>query len=442
MAFQQGLSGLNVSARSLDVIGNNIANASTVGFKFTNAQFADVYATTLTGARQIGIGAMINETVQQFGQGNIASSSNPLDLAINGNGFFRMLNSSLETTYTRNGQFLLDKDGYVTDAVGNNLTGYGVDATYTIVPAQPSKIRIDTSDIAAKATAEIKIGLNLDSRQTRPTPVFSPTDPTSYNHSTSVTSYDSLGNSHTLSLYYKKITAVDANTDGDYTDTGDTPQNAWQLYTRLDGAAPASGMGTDANPAIVAFNSSGAMVTAPTATAAGVLTAPFTATGAAAAISQSFTLTGGATTPLAFNINMTGTTQYGNTFGVNSLSQDGYTAGKLAGLSIGKDGVIQGRYTNGQSRDNAQVVIVTFNNPNGLMSLGGNQWVATSDSGQPLVNEPGVGAGVLQSAAYEESNVDLTAELVNMIVQQRIYQANAQTIKTQDSVLQTLVNMR
>ena len=154
---------------------------------------------------------------------------------------------------------------------------------------------------------------------------------------------------------------------------------------------------------------------------------------------QPFDLAGlaGATTPLAFNLNLTGSTQYGNIFGVNNITQDGYTSGRLAGLSVSPDGTVQGRYSNGQTRDLARVVLGNFNNPNGLSSLGANQWAETADSGQPLVGGPGSGSlGVLQSGAIEESNVDLTAELVLLITQQRAYQANAQTIKTQDSILQ------
>jgi flagellar hook protein FlgE len=162
-------------------------------------------------------------------------------------------------------------------------------------------------------------------------------------------------------------------------------------------------------------------------------------------IPQSYTAAalGTGAAALSFDLDLTGSTQYGNIFGVNMITQDGYTSGRLSGLSVASDGTVQGRYSNGQTRDLAQVVLGNFNNPNGLTSMGNNQWVETADSGQPLIGVPGSGSlGVIQSAAIEESNVDLTAELVNMITYQRAYQANAQTIKTQDSILQTLVNLR
>ncbi|MDP2170284.1 MAG: flagellar hook protein FlgE [Rhodocyclaceae bacterium] len=405
MSFQQGLSGLNAAAKSLDTLGNNIANSGTVGFKSASTQFADVFAATLGGGIQVGIGTSVSGVSQQFSQGNLTVTSNPLDLAINGQGMFRLSNNGA-TTFTRNGQFNIDKDGYVVNTSGYRLTGYLANTANVIVPSTPAEIFINTADLQPQPTgntsAGARIGLNLDSRQPVNALAFDVNDPTTYNSSTSITVFDSLGNSHLMSLFFKKDSA-----------------NAWSLYSNLNGGAPSAATA-------MTFNSTGA------------LTAP--ATGI---IAQSHAVTTGATTPLAFNLNLTGSTQYGNIFGVNSVAQDGYTSGRLSGLSIASDGTVQGRYSNGQSRDLAQVVLANFNNPNGLTSLGNNQWGETPESGQPLVGVPGSGSlGALQSAAVEESNVDLTAELVAMITQQRAYQANAQTIKTQDQVLQTLVNLR
>lgn len=407
MSFQQGLSGLNASAKAIDVVGNNIANSGTVGFKVANTAFADVFAATMSGINQIGIGTSIASINQQFTQGNISVTNNPLDLAINGQGFFRLSNNGA-ITWTRNGQFNVDKDGYIVNANGYRLTGYLADATNTIVPSTPKEIFINTADLQPQATGGspthtgLEIGLNLDSRETAITAAFDPNNPTTYNSSTSATVYDSLGNAHLLSIYFVK-----------------TAPNAWNVYTNLDG-------GTTSAATSITFD------------ATGKLTSP--ATGI---IPQSHAVTTGATTPLAFDLNLTGSTQFGSLFGVNSIKQDGYASGRLAGLSVAVDGTIQGRYSNGQTRDLAQVVLGNFNNPNGLVSLGNNQWGETADSGQPLIGVPGSGSlGVIQSAAVEESNVDLTQELVNMITYQRAYQANAQTIKTQDSILQTLVNLR
>ena len=402
MGFQQGLSGLNAASKSLEVIGNNVANANTVGFKESQAQFADVYANSLTGAgaSQVGIGTKVAVVAQQFTQGNISASNNPLDVAINGGGFFRMSNNGT-ITYARNGQFQLDKSGYVVNATGARLTGYTANANGVLSTGAPADLNINTSDLTPKTTTKVKAVLNLNSGSTVPaTTPFNMADPTTYNSSTAVSVYDSLGNAHTLQTFYVK-----------------TAPNTWNVYASTDGGA--ASLVSPLN-----FNSSGVLTTAMP------LTVPVA-------------VTTGATTPFNVALDFTGTTQYGSSFSVNALKQDGYTSGRLAGFSISADGTIVGRYTNGQSATLGQVVLANFTNPNGLQSLGNNLWTDTAASGPALVGTPNSGSlGVLQSSAVEDSNVDLTAELVNMITAQRNYQANAQTIKTQDQVLQTLVNLR
>lgn len=409
MSFQQGLSGLNAASKSLDVIGNNVANAGTVGFKGSQAQFADVFSAALGGggASQVGIGTKLAAVVQQFTQGNITSTANPLDIAINGDGFFRMSQNGA-VTYSRNGQFQLDKDGFIVNNNKLHLTGYDVDATGQIVATTPVELQFTASkqSLPSNPTGDIDVGLNLDSRAAVPSVgVFDPNNPLSYNSSTSTSVYDSLGNSHILALYFVKQAA---------------PVNTWDVEATFDGTVVAPAPGT------LTFNGSGALTTA-------MPLAP----------PVSIVLANGATTPLVFSLDFTGSTQFGSNFGVNTLSQDGFASGTLSGFNIGADGVIQGRYTNGQSKNLGQVVLTSFANPQGLQPLGNNQWSQTPESGQPLVGAPGTGKlGVMQSAAVEDANVDLTGELVNMITAQRIYQANAQTIKTQDAVLQTLVNLR
>lgn len=405
MAFQQGLSGLNIASKALDAISNNVANSTTVGFKQSTAQFSDLYASTLGGGgqSQIGIGATVNGVAQQFSQGNITVTSNPLDLAINGDGFFRMSDNG-SVLYTRNGQFSVDKNGYIVNASGYRLTGYGTDADDNIVVTAPIDLRIDTalSGGEPRSTEEADLAVNLDSRLVPPVPLpaFDPINTNSFSYSTSLTAYDSLGNSHIMSLYFVKTAA-----------------NAWNLHTALDG-------GTATGPTALAFNSNGG------------LTAPAT-------IALSFPVTTGATSPLAFDLDLTGSTQFGSAFSVNAVAQDGFASGRLSGISVSPEGVLQGRYTNGQSRNLGQVVMATFQNPDGMTQLGSNAWGETSFSGPPAVGTPGTGnRGGLQPAAVEDSNVDLTAELVNMITQQRAYQANAQSIKTQDQIMQTLVNLR
>jgi flagellar hook protein FlgE len=409
MSFQQGLSGLNASSKALDTIGNNVANSGTVGFKSAITEFADVYAASLSGAgtAPVGLGAKVAGIAQQFTQGNVEVTNNPLDIAINGGGFYRLQTAAGDTVYSRNGQFQLDKDGYIVSANGQKLTGY--DVSGVLGPLQLFSTT-SSSDALPNATGAgggtgVQASVNLDSRETVPVPAFSITDATSYNKSTAVTVYDSLGNSHVMSLYFRKTAA-----------------NTWQLYTNLDGGAAVG-------PSPLTFNSSG------------VLTGPL---GGIVVPAPSFAVTTGAVTPLTFPLNLTGSTQFGATFTVNSMSQDGYTSGKLAKFNIGPDGVILGSYTNGVSRSLGQVILASFRNPQGLQPLGNNNWAATSVSGSEMTGTPGSSGqyGPLQSSALEDSNVDLTAELVNMITQQRVYQANAQTIKTQDSILQTLVNLR
>ncbi len=413
MGFQTGLSGLNAASQTLDVIGNNVANANTVGFKESRAQFADVYAASLNGggSNAVGIGVKVAGVQQQFSQGNITVSNNPLDLAINGKGFFRVSDNGA-IYYTRNGQFHLDNAGNMVTADGLQVTGYGVNSTGAIVPSAPAPLTISNAQLAPSVTTSFKPNLNLDSRETVPvTAIFNPADPTSFNESTSGTVYDSLGNSHVFTMFYVK-TAV---------------AGQWAMHATVDGTAPANvNLGAGAgNPVNLNFNSSGALTTAmPIAAVA-------------------LTIGGGAATPLTFATDLTGSTQFGASFAVNSLYQDGFTSGRLAGFTVGADGIVIGHYTNGQSNNLGQVVLANFADPEGLKPLGNNRWEETSNSGIPVVGSPQTGdLGSLQAAAVEESNVDLTAELVNMITAQRVYQANAQTIKTQDSILQTLVNLR
>jgi flagellar hook protein FlgE len=405
MSFQQSLSGLNAASKNLEIIGNNVSNANTVGFKSSRAQFADIYANSLLGSgkNSAGIGVTVQSIAQQFGQGNITVSSNPLDVAINGSGFFR-LSTGGAITYTRNGQFQVDKDSYLVNASGARVTGYPADANGNVVQTAPVELALSTADLAPKATASSKLVANLDSRTTTTIAApFNPNDATTYHTASGLTVYDSLGNERIMQVFFRR-----------------TAPNTWQVFMSEGGTAL----------------NGGAAVGTLNFTTGGVLTstAPF---------NISFTSTNGAVTPQVFTLDFAGTTQFGAQFGVTSITQDGYATGKLAGFSIGTDGVILGRYSNGQTRAQGQIVLSSFANPQGLVPLGDNQWAESSISGQPVVGAPqGGNLGNLQSGALEESNIDLTRELVDMITAQRIYQANAQTIKTQDQMLQTLVNLR
>jgi flagellar hook protein FlgE len=444
MSFQQGLSGLNAAAKSLDVIGNNIANANTVGFKAAQAQFADVYANSLSGASgtNVGIGVRVAGVVQQFTQGNVTTTNNPLDIAINGAGFFRMTNNG-SITYTRNGQFQLDKNGGIVNSAGLQLTGYPADVSGVLSTGTPVPLVINTADIPPKETDIATALLNLDSRSLVPgtqlpitTPIvinaipFSMNNPLSYNNATSVSVFDSLGNSHILQTFYVRVNPA--------TRPPTAPATAeWDVFASVDGRVigpqpPAASVRVGS----IGFNALGQITGAsPSFSAADPnalgIAIPVT-TGAVPIIS----------TP-TIKFDFTGTTQFGSTFSVNAMKQDGFASGKLSKFNTGKDGVIVGSYTNGRTSVLGQVVLANFTNPNGLQSLGDNQWTETSASGPSLVGGPTSGGlGALTSSATEDSNTDLTGDLVNLITAQRIYQANSQTIKAQDQILQTVVNLR
>jgi flagellar hook protein FlgE len=422
MAFQQGLSGLNSSSRALDVISNNVANASTVGFKSSYAVFADIYASMMTGgvsSNQVGNGVTVNAVNQSFTQGNPTPTGNPLDFAIRGEGFFRMQQFDGTISYTRNGQFDLDKNGYVIDSSGYFLTGFDVvtqNAGQSVFAGVPTPLRVETDNMPPQATQDgvgasgygATISVNLDSREDVPSSTpFDPANVTSYNDTTSMTVYDSLGNPHTMSIYFVRQTPL---TDRE-----------WDVYAQLDGD-PAT---LSATPFTLEFDPNGI---------------PTSATNL---MPVSFPVSTGATDPLDFTVDLSKTTQFGSEFAIYKLSQVGYTTGELAGLAMTNTGIVQGRYTNGLTKDIGQVALAAFPSNQGLISLGNNQWAESADSGQPIVGAPGSGVlGQVRSGEIEESNVDLTKELVNMIIQQRNYQANAQTIRTQDQVLQTLVNLR
>ncbi|NMG02930.1 flagellar hook protein FlgE [Azoarcus taiwanensis] len=413
MAFQQGLSGLASSSRAIDVVSNNIANSSTVGFKGATAQFADVYASALTGAVstiQVGIGATVNAVKQAFTQGNLTTTSNPLDMAINGNGFFRIQRNDGTFAYTRNGQFDVDREGYIITAQGERLTGYQVDPN-GLVGNVIGPLRVPQDEADPQATGSetgVSITANLDSREGVPTTApFDPLNTDSYNSTTSLTVYDSLGNPHTLSLYFVR--------------TAPEIDRTWEVYASLDGDTP---------------NSIGSTVFQPNGRYDDAFPGTFNFTRSAADLNNG-------AAALTFPIDLSNMTQFGSTFSVTEIQQDGYASGQVAGFAISRDGIIQGRYTNGQTRDLGQVTLVTFRSPNGLISLGNNLWAASPESGAPVEGRPGAGLnGVISAGQVEDSNVDLTQELVQLIIQQRNYQANAQSIRTQDQLLQTLVNLR
>jgi flagellar hook protein FlgE len=420
MSFQQGLSGLNATSKNLEVIGNNIANANTYGSKVARAEFSDVYAAALTGssATTVGIGTNLASVSQQFTQGNITTTQNAMDLAINGAGFFQVTDGKSPVTYTRNGQFKVDRDGYIVNNNGQRLMGYPADGTGQIQPGQATPLLLPTGGIEPAPTSSIGLEFNLDARlgATLPTgtPQVSFTDATTYNNATSLTVYDAKGQEVALTYYFQK-----------------SANDTWNVYATANGSTLA---GTTAAPqplTTLQFAPDGSAPISPTGPISFDIPASTNASGA-----QTMAITG-------VSLDFSDATQYGSSFGVTDMQQDGYSAGQLNAIAIEPNGIVSARYSNGQSRPAGQIEIATFRNPQGLQPMGNNGWARSYASGDPVVGVPGDGnLGVLQAGALEESNVDLTGELVSMIVAQRVYQANAQTIKTQDQVLQTLVNMR
>jgi flagellar hook protein FlgE len=420
MSFQQGLSGLNASSKNLEVIGNNIANANTFGSKVARAEFADAYANALNGSssNKVGIGTKLQAVAQQFTQGSITTTENPLDLAINGAGFFQVGDGQGTISYTRNGQFKADREGYIVNNAGQRLLGYAANEAGEVQPGRTTSLKLPTAGVMPKASSDIQIEMNLDARQkvTLPTTgvVIDYDKASTYNNATSLTVYDEKGQEIALTYYFQK-----------------TATDSWNVFATANGTEVG---GTAAAPAPIAtlvFSTNGSTVVTPT----GALTLN---------IPPTVNAVGAATLPITgLTLDVSKSTQFGSQFGVTDLRQDGYSSGLLAAITVEANGVITARYSNGQSKAAGQIEMANFHNPQGLQPIGDNLWVRTFGSGDPMLGAPGdSNIGVLEANALEESNIDLTGELVNMITAQRIYQANAQTIKTQDQVLQTLVNLR
>lgn len=537
MPFRTALSGLNASSAELRVIGNNVANASTTGFKKSRAQFADIFASSNLGAASntIGSGVRIADINQQFSQGNIGFTDNNLDLAISGQGFFR-LNDNGVNLYSRNGTFGVDRNGYIVNSQDQRLTGFLADNAGNITGAL-GDIQLDTSDIAPQATSSVDLGLNLDAGasvpvapvttstislgSTGPNPVldsgdspvttapltlvddygnqvttgqlqftntggnnwdvtltgtggtsttasmtvgttgtvsltwdpdgagaqspanididvssitqvgggggtdltasangsvqaaFDVSDASTFNSSTSLTIYDSLGATHLATMYYRK-TGI---------------PNQWETYLYVDGnqVNGAQANGSD----LLQFASDGSL-----STINGAAVPPSSIT------TPSFAPGGGAAN-MTLDMDYASVSQYGGGFNVNSLTQDGYATGRLSGIDIDDSGVILARFTNGQSRTLAQIALANFANSQGLSQQGDTTWTESFESGAALVGAPGTSSlGLVESGALEGSNVDLTEQLVNMITAQRNFQANAQVISTADTVTQTIINIR
>lgn len=434
MGFSQALSGLNAASAKLDVLGNNIANTQTVGFKSSSITFADIFA---GAGSKIGLGTQVGSTVQDFKTGNLETTGRGLDVAIAGDGFFRFQLSSGEIGYSRNGQLQMTADGYLVNSQGAKIMGYGLndpnDAfSEPATGGSPVALRIYPDDMPAAATTSVSATYNLDARidesnadllsQARVATTNTPDDPATpadesasidldYHYSNSFTVFDSLGTAHNVTVYYEK--------------TGD---NAWDVKVAIDGYYN----NTPTNDFTLEFDSSGKLVSLDGDPTLDRATIDFTSAEL-----------GGQPSPLSFEFILDGSTQFSNTSTQNALTQDGYTSGTLVGLSIEADGTVMRKYSNERSASAGQIVLASFRNAEGLSPIGDNMWQPTVSAGSELVGIAGSGSlGALQSGAVETSNVDLAKQLVDMIVTQRAYQANSQTIKTQDELLQTSINLR
>ncbi|OLU32676.1 flagellar hook protein FlgE [Pseudomonas sp. PA15(2017)] len=493
MSFNIGLSGLRAATSDLNVTGNNIANAGTAGFKQSRAEFADLYASSMlsSGSNPIGSGVLLSDVSQLFSQGNINYTQNSLDLAIQGSGFFRTSNNG-DISYTRAGYFGTDREGFIVNNFGHNLQGYGVDANGNLQNGIIGNLRVETASQAPRSTSTITQPFNLNSTESvpvlrqsaydtayqtafngvllpgnpNPTPAqiaaataaatpaelaaanaagatagttaanasFNPADPTSYNRSTSVNIFDAQGNAHSFTQYFVK-----------------TGANNWDVKILVDGRNPLDPTSTQALSAGVTFDASGKMQAIdPANLNAGLTVAPDGSINmngwvpAAPTNAEGTTWApNGSTASAAIKFDFRGSTQFNSTFSVAKVVQDGYSTGELAGLQIDETGQLFARYTNGQTKVQGQLVLANFANMQGLTPVGKTAWVQSSESGEPVIGTPKSGTlGSLQSGALEDSNVELSDQLVNLIVAQRNYQANAKTIETESAITQTIINLR
>lgn len=506
MSFQTALSGLNAAQTNLSVTGNNIANASTNGFKRSRAEFADIYTSSFTSTSQVGSGVRVADIAQQFSQGNVEFTDNSLDLAISGEGFFMLQDQAGTPFYTRAGAYQLDREGFVVNSKGQYLTGFGYNALTDDATGEMGRIEISSDTSPANATTNTRLNMNVNADSvptaypavaasyttgtisdfdfvTTPTSftvdgvavnlvtdhtgataladlqadiqaqlgaaytvgttaggeitisattpgatpevdvagvagtdfegvltatasdasvAFDPADPNTYNFSTSTTVYDSLGGSHTQTLYFR-ATEVD---------------NEWETHMAVDG--------TVVGQQDLEFGPDGSLVTTP-----------------ATLVYGNYDPANGALLMANMEVDYTGTTQFAGDSVVNTIRQDGYTTGRISGIAIDSSGFVFARYTNGQSEVLGVVALARFENPNGLQPVGDTNWVATFESGAANPGVAGRGAfGQIQSGSLEASNVDLSTQLVNMIIAQRDFQANAKMISTADAMTQTIINIR
>jgi len=410
MSFEVAVTGMNAATADLEVISNNIANSNTNGFKRSRAEFADVYAASDLGVAKnsTGEGVRVTNVRQQYTQGEVNFTENNLDLAISGGGFFRLNDSSGGIVFSRAGTFGMDREGFLINASEQRLTGYQSNDKGKILPTLGT-MKIDTSDLTPRASENITLGSNLSLGDSvmDPAIVFDNTDANTYTFSTAATIYDSQGSSHVVDMYFVK-----------------NAQNAWTSHMYIGDTAISQGVGDT-----ISFKTDGTLDQvnsgiSPIIKLTGIQPAPNVA-------------------PMDLNIDFSQLTQFDNASGTNKVEVDGYGSGRLATLDVDSTGIIYGRYNNGQSYAMGQIALANFANVEGLRPVGNTSWAETFGSGQPALGAPGSASlGNIQSSALEQSNVDITKELVDMIASQRNFQANAQVVSVADTLTQTIINIR
>ena len=448
MSFNISLSGLNAASADLSVTSNDIANVGTIGFKESRAEFSDIFAASPLGtaSNAIGAGVQLANVSQQFGQGNLEFTENTLDMAISGEGFFVMRpnQTSNDIIYTRAGAFNVDQNGTIANSAGQILQVFPVDATGNVTTTSLTgtvPLTVPNTIGIPQATTQVDINLNfpaaitpaipvagIDAELAGPAPV-TPT-PTNYHHSTSATVFDSQGTSHILTMYF--VMTDDLN-------------NTWEVRSTLDGIPMTRGGGAGFGPGTLDFNSSG-VIDVGDADGDGATTIAFGGTDGAIDFDP-VTLTNGAA-PLSLVIDFSNegntlTQESQGSFTVQSLSQDGFSTGRLTGLEVDDEGLVRATFTNGQTTALGKIALARFDNPQGLRQTGNTSWVETVESGVATAGEAGTGNfGLIESGALETSNVDLTSELVQLITAQRNFQANSKAIETANAITQTIINIR
>ncbi|WDE13216.1 flagellar hook protein FlgE [Thalassomonas haliotis] len=461
MSFNIALSGLNAAQKDLDVTSNNIANVNTTGFKESRAEFVDVYASSLlaSGKTKVGDGVLTSEVAQQFSQGSVQFTTNALDLAVTGNGFFSTaptLDSS-DISYTRAGQFKLNDSNFIVNSAGEFLLGFPVNAdgsSASVSLSTATPIQIPTSSGAPTPTSEVDIKMNLPAGDAIAGPIgeFDATDPLTYNHSTSVTIYDSLGDSHVMTYYFVKEAPI----------AGPPATNPWMMFAAVDGNLIDIDDGTGPGAIAEGRVGGGTPATVPTVSGARLYFDPsgdFTAQEPALADGGIVTAQLGAgilangsdptqTIEIDFNIDGTGPnanepTQFASNFEVTALDQDGLAVGRLTGIEIDTTGLVLAKYSNGTATPLQRIGLVNFANDQGLTQVGGTSWKESIASGEGLAGEAGTGTfGTINSQALEQSNVNLTTELIDLISAQRNFQANSRALEVDNQLNQTILQIR